>query len=446
MSRRTTILVLAAALAGAAGGAWWAAPRPVAPPVAPGEAGDHRIWTCGMHPQVVRDQPGFCPICGMALVPREVGVKHAEGGERRILYWWDPMMSPPYISKEPGKSPMGMDLVPFYADQAAAGPEIRIDPAVVQNLGVRTAPVVEGELRAVVRAEGELGEAEPGRRDVNLRVSGWIVRLWADTDGMHLRQGDPLFDLYSPELQVGVDELIAARRAGADALYRAAERKLRLWDLPQAEIDRLARLEHAPDTVTFRSPITGHVVGKDVVQGAAVHSGERVLRLVDHSTLWLDAQIYERDLALVGPGRHVTATVTAFPGRTFEGEVSFVHPHVDVKTRTALARLVIANPDLALRPGMWAAVEIDVVVAPRTLIVPREAVIDTGTRQVAFVTHGEGHFESRDVTLGQPGKGGMVQVLAGLAPGETVVTSGQFLLDAESRLREAVQAMLEPGR
>lgn len=186
--------------------------HPVADPTA---LAGKQLYTCGMHPQVIRDEPGVCPICGMELTPlhKDANPAAKASGEREILYWWDPMMSPPYIADRPGKSPMGMDLVPVYADEASAGAEIVIDPTIVQNMGVRVATAEEGRLARTIRAAGYLAEAEPNRHDVNLRVSGWIERLYADVEGMHVHAGDPLFDLYSPDLQVAIEELIAARRA-----------------------------------------------------------------------------------------------------------------------------------------------------------------------------------------------------------------------------------------
>lgn len=424
-----------------------------------------------MHPQVIRDEPGECPICHMKLTPLTVGSSGATqsttpggssvraggkgpAGEQKIKYWWDPMLSPPYISDKPGKSPMGMDLVPVYEDEAPSGTGIIIDPTVVQNMGVRTASVTEGRLSRTVRAVGYLDQAQPNIRDVNLLVSGWIRRLYADTEGMHVREGDPLFELYSPELQVAVEELIGARRTSsrmgddgvsrqsANVLYGAAVRKLELWGLGRSQIESLAKLDRPSETVTFRSPITGHVAKKSAVEGAAVKAGDQVFQIVDHSVLWVDSRVFEQDLPLVTLGQKAKATLIARPGEIFAGEVIFIHPHLDMMTRTATVRIAIPNESLRLRPGMYATVTFETEVTPKTLLVPREAVIDTGTRQVAFVALGDGHFEARQVRMGLSGADGLVQILEGLLRGEQVVTSGQFLLDSESRLREAVQKFL----
>ena len=362
-----------------------------------------QLWTCGMHPQVIRDAPGLCPICHMKLTPLET------------------------------------------KDATVAGP-LTIDPVVVQNMGIRVVEAKSGAVTRAIRAAGYLAEAEPNVHDVNLRVSGWIEKLHADTVGMHVEAGEPLFELYSPELQIAVDELIASRGRAGDAgeaiVAQAARRKLERFGLRPADIDRLARLDRAPRTVTFTSPATGHVTEKLVVDGAAVKAGDRVLRIVDHSTLWLDAQVHPQDLAAVRIGSAVRAVVDGVPGDPIEGTVGFIHPHLDPATRTATVRAPIPNPTLALRPGMYATVTIASVAVPDTVVVPREAVIDTGTRRIVFVALDGGKFEPRQVTTGASGDDGLVAIVDGLGVGERVVTSGQFLLDAESRMREAIQKHL----
>lgn len=422
---------------------------PVSLPHAHAADAPAQLWTCGMHPQVIRDKPGACPICGMTLTPVKADVAaKPTSAERKVKYWWDPMMNPPYIAAQPGKSPMGMDLVPVYDDEVSGGSTLIIDPVVEQNMGVRTAAVQDGPLYARVRAVGYVSEPESSRLDVNLRVSGWIEKLYANVEGMHLAKGAPLFELYSPELQVAIEELIAARRlakqsnVAAGAVAETVRRKLQLYGLSREQIDELGGLERAPATVTFRSPFEAHLIEKMVNAGSAVKAGDTILRLSDRSTMWLDLQIYEQDMPFVAAGSTVEATMPALPGERFNGVISFVHPHVDPMTRTAMMRVVLPNEDGRLRQGMYASAEIRGELARRTLLVPREAVIDTGMRQMAFVAVEHGHFEPRIVTVGAHAEDGMVQILSGLAPGEQVVTSGQFLLDSESRLREATRKFL----
>jgi membrane fusion protein, copper/silver efflux system len=390
----------------------FAAPASAQPAPTPDrEAAQVQLWTCGMHPQVIQDHPGECPICHMELTPLESAA----------------------------------------TKDSTAGSVVAIDPVVVQNMGVRTARAVEGPLRREIRVAGFVAEAEPLVHDVSLRVSGWIRRLYAHTEGLHIGKGDPLFEIYSPELQVAVEELIAMRkrRAGAagdatlDALWSATQRKLALLGIEDAEAARLSRLDRAPGTITLRSPITGEVTEKPIVEGSAFASGEKLLRIVDHSTLWIEARVYEQDFALIEVGQKAEAHVAARADRTYAGEVVFIHPHLDETTRTASVRMAVTNPALELRPGMFATVVLRGELASSAVLVPREAVIDTGDRQVAFVV-GEtpGHFEPRRVKTGWTAEGGNVQILEGLAAGEEVVVSGQFLLDAESRLQDALRKFI----
>jgi len=432
--------------------AWFAKPRALHSDTAGMK--EKQLWTCGMHPQVIQDHPGECPICHMELTPlRTDSTTTTPSGERKVKYWWDPMMNPPYISGQPGKSPMGMDLVPVFEDEVSAGRDVTIDPVIVQNMGVRTAPVVLGSIQQQIRVVGYLEEPEPLHRDINLRVNGWIEKLHANIDGMPITKGQPLFELYSPEIQVAIGEMIAARKSHdaasdeqakriATTLQQSSARKLELWGLERQQVEALAALDKAPETVTFIAPIGGHLTEKRVYEGAGVMAGSLVMRLADRRQMWVDAQVYEQQLPLVGLGAKARATIVSEPGKQFDGEVIFIHPHLDPMTRTAKVRIQIPNEDYRLRQGMYATVDILAEPTPPALVVPRDAIIETGTRQIAFVWLGGGHFEPREVKLGLSGRDGLVQVVRGLAPNEQVVTSGQFLLDSESRLKEAIQKHL----
>jgi RND family efflux transporter MFP subunit len=419
-----------------------------------------QLWTCGMHPQVIQDHPGICPICHMKLTPLKMDDEYSSGAgakQKKIAYWWDPMLGPPSISNHPGKSAMGMDLVPVYESEISAGPSIRIDPTVVQNMGVTTAPVVRGPLTATVRAVGVLQTPEPALHDVTLRISGYIEKLYADTEGMSVSKGDPLFELYSPDLQLAEQELIGAEqnlkaldananqtaREDAQNLVESAEQKLRFWDVAERDIDTIAAAAQAPKTVPFRSPTDGDVVDKMVVDGSAVQAGMKVMRIEDHSRLWLDAQVYESQIPMVKIGEEVNATMDSVPGRTFSGKVMFIYPHVDHMSRTELVRTTLNNSDHQLKPGMYATAEIMTQPAPDAILAPREAVIDTGTKQIVFVMdpNSAGHFEPRNVRVGMSGDDDKVQIVEGLAPGDQVVTSGQFLMDVESRTTEAIEKL-----
>jgi Cu(I)/Ag(I) efflux system membrane fusion protein/cobalt-zinc-cadmium efflux system membrane fusion protein len=415
-----------------------------------------QLWHCGMHPQVVQDHPGECPICHMALTP--ITTVSAAPGRRKILYWWDPMLGTSSITDHPGKSAMGMDLVPVYADEA--GPSVTIHPTVVQNMGVRIAKVERGPLTKTIRAVGLLKLPEPGMHDVTLKVSGWIDKLYADQDGKHVVKGEPLFELYSPELQIAEQELIAAvkseralptdasanLRQETQSLIDSAKRKLRLWDVAEQDIDAIAKSDQPPKDVPFRSPATGHIEEKAVVQGSAVAPMMKLMRVADHTTMWLDAQIYQEQIGLVKLGQTMTVTVDGMPDRTWKGSISFIYPHLDHMTRTLTVRMSIHNPDFELKPGMYATAAITTDVSADAVMVPREAVIDTGAKQIAFVVDDANGFSPRLVRMGLMGDDDTVQILEGLAPGETVVTSGEFLMDVESRTIEATQKLVSPDQ
>ena len=384
------------------------------------------LWTCGMHPQVIQDHPGTCPICHMRLTPLKTGDDTDHGKEMQDMQ---------------------------------AGPTVRIDPAVVQNMGVQTAAVTRGPITKSVQTVGLLEAPETGLHDISPKVGGWIEKLFANQEGLHVHKGDPLFELYSPDLTVAEQELVGAVKAArafgpsadpsvkksSEALVESAKTKLRLLDVAEADIDAVAQTLTVPKTVTFRSPASGAVIDKAIVQGSATQAGQKLMRIEDHSSLWLDLQVYEDQMAMVAVGQDVQATVEAFPGKTFTGRITFIHPHVDHMSRTVVARAVLDNPDLALRPGMYASATIVTKPVADGIQVPREAVIDTGTRQIVFIAHPGGRFTPRTVHVGVRGDDDRVQLIDGLAPGETVVTSGQFLLDVESRTTEAIQKLRSPA-
>lgn len=409
-----------------------------------------QLYHCGMHPQVIQDHPGNCPICHMPLTP----MKSTDSGDPPKdgkQLWWDPMLGPSSISDHPGKSAMGMEMVP-YTGHSGGGPEVTIDPTVVQNMGVQTATVTRGPLHKTIRAIGVFKLPDPGLHDISLKVGGWIDKLDADQEGMHVSKGEPLFALYSQELQVAEQELISAvqskRSLGSEAsstlrkeaqkLIDSARRKLQLWDVDEREIDAIAKADRPPRDIIFYSPATGHLEEKMIVQGSAVQPGMKLMRIADHTKMWLDAEVYEEQIPLVTMDQLVEATLDAIPGKTFTGKVTFIYPHVEHMTRTLMVRATFDNPNFGLKPGMYADANIITEPVPDAIQVPQEAMIDTGTRQIVFVAAGNGHFSPRTVRAGVRGDDDRLQILQGLAVGETIVTSGQFLMDVESRTNEAI--------
>jgi RND family efflux transporter MFP subunit len=371
------------------------------------------IYTCSMHPQIVQDEPGTCPVCGMDLVPKKVGGSGepaADGpadtakadGKGKIKYWVAPM-DPTFISDKPGKSPMGMDLVPVYEDEAkSTGTTVSIDPVVVQNMGVRVATAERAPIARRVRTIGTVDVAESLVSVVNLRYSGWIERIFVNETGVKVRKGQRLFSVYSPELVSAQEEyLLAIRSSGKDSpLTRSARNRLAFWDLSNKQIAGIEARGKALRTLTVVAPRTGYVLHKNVVQGARVEAGHDLYRIGNLDKIWVNADVYEFDAPWVGLGDPATMELSFQQGKTYDGKVSFIHPTLNMKTRTLTVRLEFDNPGLQLKPGMFATVEIDSQRKADVLTVPTEAIIRSGTRQIVFVTPELGRYEVRKITTG----------------------------------------------
>lgn len=368
-------------------------------------------------------------------------------GERKILYWRAPM-NPMEIYDRPGKSQMGMDLVPVYEDQGSSGAEVRIDPVTQQNMGVRTAQAEKGPLVRTIRAYGRVAYDETRTAQVSPKFSGWLEKLRVDFTGQLVRKGEPLFDIYSPELVSAQEEYLVAYRnlapieGGAD-LLRAARQRLRYWDISEEEIRAIENSGQVRKTLTIGSPFTGVVTQKNAVEGVFMKEGTTVYAIADISRVWVEAHIYEYELPFVRVGQEAKMTLAYLPGKTFTGKIRYINPYMEQKARDVVIRLELANPNLELKPDMYSDVVIESRLPGQGILIPAEAVIRSGERNLVFVTRGDGKFSPRDVTLGVALEGGKVQILAGIAQGETVVISGQFLFDSESKLKEAVQNMME---
>lgn len=410
-------------------------------------------YRCPMHPTVVSDHEGSCPICGMDLVKDAPQGEAAASGERKVAYWRAPM-DPSFITDKPGKSPMGMDLVPVYEDELAAEGTVTIDPVTVQNIGVRTATVEQRPFRRTIRTVGRVDYDETRMTDVNTKVTGWVERLYVDYTGQEIRKGQQLLEIYSPELVAAQEEYLTAldyhRRLaqsapadiarGARELLNATARRLRYWDITDAQIAELEESRQVKRTMTIHSPQRGVVTHKAVHEGAHIKSGQHLYRIAELDRVWIYADVYEYELPWVKVGQHAEVALSYLPGKTFSGQVTYIFPYLEPKTRTVKVRMVFDNKAQDLKPDMYANVKIHVPVTEEALVVPTQALIHSGERHLAIVSLGDGKFQPREVEPGAEADG-YYQILKGLHQGERIVTSAQFLIDSESNLKAAFGKM-----
>jgi Cu(I)/Ag(I) efflux system membrane fusion protein/cobalt-zinc-cadmium efflux system membrane fusion protein len=430
---------------------------------APAHAEDQK-YTCGMHPFIIQDEPGSCPICGMNLTPLKAGTAGADAaekpkGERKIKYWQAPM-DPTYIRDEPGKSPMGMDLIPVYEDEAPGGAVISIDPVTSQNMGVRTALVERRTLHRTIRTVGLVGYDEPRVYSVNAKVDGWIERLHVDETGQMVKKGEPLLEIYSPKLVSAQEEYLLALRnratlkestfpqiaQGAERLLESSRKRLKYYDISDRQIAELEKTGNVRKTMTLYAPYKGIVTMKMAFEGQFIKAGMELFKLGDISNVWVYADIYEYELPWVKVGQEAEVRLPFAGGKTLHAKIDYLYPYVEPKTRTVKARLKFANPGFELKPDMYVNVRIKGSEVRDVLSVPAEAVINSGEKRIAFVALGQGKFEPRQLKVGLQDEEGYLQIAQGLLEGEKVVTSAQFMFDSESKLREAIQKMLEPKK
>lgn len=378
-------------------------------------------------------------------------------GGAEPLYWKAPM-DPSYIRDKPGKSPMGMDLVPVCPGEAGAAPEgsIRIDPATEQNIGVRMAPAERRDLARKIRAVGRVAYDERLVEHVHTKFQGWVEKLYVDYEGQEVKRGQPLLEIYSPELLSTQEELLLADRyrkstekspfsdvsAGGEALFKATRRRLELWDIPDAEIRRLLNEGKVRKALTLYAPTDGVVTHLMVREGMEVGPSQNLYTIADLSRVWVYADVYEYELPWLKVGQKGTVELSYLPGKSFDGEVTYIYPFLDPKTRTARVRLELSNPGMVLKPEMFANVTLETEDRPGVIAVPAEAVLRSGKRDLVIVARGAGRFEPREVTLGMDSGDQWVEIAEGLKEGERVVLSSQFLFDSESKLEEAVQKLL----
>jgi len=454
--RRVVPVILAAAVAA---GAFWlgrgTAPQP--PPVAQAAPERQILYyqnpdgSADFAPTPKKDAQGrdYLPVYAdaePAPAPKPAG---------KILYYRNPMGLPD-VSPVPKKDGMGMDYVPVYEGDEDAGNTLRVSLDKVQKLGVRTEAAERRTLVQPIRSVGTVQVDERRLHIVAPRFEGYIERLAVDQTGQKVTRGQTLMEVYSPDLVLAQQEYVAAAqgaralenaapeaRASAQALAEGALSRLRNWDVG-GQVERLRKGGAPARTVALPSPVTGIVLEKRAVQGMRFMPGETLYQIADLSTVWVVAEVFEQDLARVDAGQAATVTFSALPGMRFTGTVTFVYPTVTAETRTARVRIELPNHEGHLRPALFGTVEIAAPVAAGTVIsVPDSAVLDTGDRQAVLVERGEGLYEPRTVKTGMRA-GGFIEVKEGLAAGEKVVVSANFLIDAESNLRAALKSFRNP--
>ncbi len=379
--------------------------------------------------------------------------------KRKILFYRNPM-NPAITSPVPAKDQMGMDYVPVYADEQGANEPagtVRIDPVMVQNIGVRTEIAKKITLGKIVMGYGRVTYNEDNLLVIHPKFKGWVEEQFVSKTGEHLKKGQPLLSVYSPELVATQEEYllalasekmlsespVAVVRENASSLIKASRRRLELFDISESAIRELEESGRIKKALVINTPTAGTVLMVGVRPGAYVTPMTDLYRIADLSTVWVYGNIFEPDLDWIHPGDKAAMKIAAAPGRTFHGKIDFIYPYEQGKTRTVRIRLVFENPDMVLKPGMFANITITARPRQDVLAVPSEAIIRSGEQDQVFIETAPGRFEPRVVTLGIEAKG-FTEILKGVNPGEKVVTSAQFLIDSESKLKEATYKMLAP--
>ncbi len=376
---------------------------------------DIDYYHCGMHPQITSDKPGKCPICGMDLTP---------------VYKSNTMNDS--MSK-------GM---------------VSIDPAMVQNIGVKTEIVSKRKLTHTIRTIGRVDYDETKQSVITTKFSGYVEKLYVDYTGKSVQQGQPLFEIYSPELVAAQQEYLQAMRygktmqsandsalsGGANDLLQSSKRKLLYWDISPAQIRELEQTGNIKKTLTIYSPFSGIVVEKNVVEGMQIQAGANLLKLADVSKMWIYADVYENELSWVKNGEEASIELPSNPGTTIKGKVSYIYPYLQDQTRTAKVRIEYSDKNQLLKKDMYVTVNIMPTISINAIAVPEQSVIHSGSRDIIVMALGKGKFMSMEVKLGVL-TDGYYEVKEGLKEGDTIVTSSQFLIDSESNLKAGTSSM-----
>ena len=447
---------------GIAGGYWYASGQPkmerMTSMVTAKTEKSPLFYRNPMNPEITSPVPAKDEM-GMDYIPVYADDARPAKTEKRPLFYRNPM-NPEITSPVPAKDEMGMDYIPVYADKAAntneAAGTVRIDPVTEQNIGVRTTTAKVQTLSREIRTVGRVDYNEERITRLHPKTEGWIEKLFIDKTGEQVRKDTILLSIYSPQLVSSQQEYLLALnnlkvfkdspyediRRGAEEMVQTSRERLELLDVPEHQIRELEKSRKLMKDLHIHSPFAGIVLNIGAREGQYVTPQTELFMLADLSKVWVLADIYEDEIPWVHVGDEVEIQLTGIPGRTFTGKLTYIYPYAEARTRTVKVRLEFDNKELLLKPEMYANVMIQAQSQVDAVVIPSEAVVRSGMRDQVFVVRGQGTFEPREVKLGVSSEG-MVQVLDGVSAGEEVVTSSQFLIDSESKLREATAKMLE---
>jgi len=421
-----------------------------------------KLYICPMHPQITSDSPGDCPICGMRLVEqKKVEPTAGKPATKKTMY--RSTMNPNEVSDKPGKDSMGMDMVPFEVEEKPTGTPsglaaVNISEYHRKHMGLTFGRVEMRDIIKELRTSARIVPDETRLFNVTTKIEGYVDKLFVNVTGQAVKRGQPLLTVYSPELVSSQQEYLtaitiaknlsqstdASIAEGGKKLIDSSRRRLKLWDISEQQINRLEKTGDVEKYLTLYAPGSGYVIEKKVLSGQKIMPGETLLIVADFTVVWAEADIYESDLPYIKVGMPVTLTLSFWPGKSFEGKVSFLFPYLDPQSRTLRARLIINNPELLLKGDMYGDAHLSYDLGQK-LAVPESAVMRTGTRSYVFVA-GEGdEIKPVEVTIGVRSEG-YFEILSGLNSGDRVVTSANFLVDSESSLKAALQAVTGGGK
>ncbi|OAI06957.1 MULTISPECIES: efflux RND transporter periplasmic adaptor subunit [Methylomonas] len=454
MTKQAILVSILTMIIGIAGGFWLAnKPQSMEKTVSVAEH-KPRFYRHPMNPKVTSSTPAkdemgmdYLPVYADELSPT------SQPNKGRILYYRHPMGTAD-TSPVPKKDEMGMDYLPVYEGKVTSSKLLTISPEKIQKLGVKTEKVQYRDLVRSIRAPGSIQVDERRLHVINAKFEGWIQRLLVNSTGQAVKRGQPLLEVYSPDLLTAQQEYLIAKQgeaslqqaspqalATAQQLTRNALKRLNYWDIGQAQLQRLQEQDRVIETLSLQSPVNGVVMEKPAVDGMRFMPGEILFQIADLSRVWLIVDVFEPDLEWVKMGQAVVVAFKAYPDKSFQGQVGFVYPTLNTDTRTVKVRVDMDNAQGFLRPGLYGSVELLTSQQQhRELSVPDSAILDSGTRQVVLVQEDEGRFEPRPVKIGHQ-TGGFSEVLEGLQDGDNVVTRANFLIDAESNLKAALDSM-----